>query len=298
MPRGDARGPAVAGVRIQHSEKVWWPGEGITKLDVARHYAAVAPRMLPGLKGHGLTVERCPDGIDGECFFQKNFDRDSCAGLPTRAIPTKNAEHLVHYVIGGSLRTLIVLVNLGSIAVHVMNCRVGSLQRPTWAIFDLDPSSGEFADAAKASVTLRKILQELGLRSYPKTTGGRGLHVLVPLRRGPAQERVREFVHAISHEMARRSPDLVTVEMSKAGRGRRVFADWIRNAFGETIAAPYSVRRRPGAPVSTPLDWDEVEPGLNPIRFNLRNIEVRLAEADPWAGFLQATQPLPDVTLG
>jgi len=287
----------VGGVRIKHPNKVWWPAEGITKLDVANHYAAVASRMLPWLKDRPLTAERCPDGIGGECFYQKNFEHGLGPNVPTRAIPAQNGQEIVHYVIGGSVRTLLTLVELGCIAVHVMNCRVGSLDRPDWLTFDLDPSSGEFAEAAKASLTLRKILQELGLHSYPKTTGGRGLHVLVPLRHGPNQERVRDFAHGVCQEMARRSPDLITTELAKAKRGRRVFADWIRNAFGETIAAPYSVRRRAGAPVSVPLEWDEVEPKLDPNRFELRNIETRLAQPDPWAASLLRTQRLPDLPL-
>ena len=235
------------------------------------HYALVAPRMLPWLNKRLLTAERCPDGITGNCFFEKNFGKDLPASVTTCAVPAGNTEKIVHYVVGGAKETLLMLVNLGCVAIHVMNCEAGSLDAPDWLAFDLDPSSGQFRDAAKAANVLRKVLEELKIRSFPKTTGGRGLHVLVPLRRGPNQEQVRLVAHGISQEMARRSPTMITVEMRKAQRQNRVFSDWLRNAFGQTIVAPYSVRCRPGAPVSTPLHWDEVSPQLDPSQFNIRN---------------------------
>jgi bifunctional non-homologous end joining protein LigD len=199
-------------------------------------------------------------------------------------------------VIGGSTKTLLALVNLGCIAMHIMNCRTGSLDRPDWLAFDLDPGSGAFADAAKAGRLLREVLDDRGIRSYPKTSGGRGLHVLVPLRRGPTQETVRAFARDVGAVMAERSPRLVTVTMSKTKRRGRVFADALRNAFGQTLVAPYSVRRRPRAPVSTPLDWDEVDARLDPARYNLRTIERRVADADPWADFWTRRQSLPAIS--
>ena len=283
----------VAGVGITHPDKVWWPEEGITKMDVARYYGAISPRILPWLRNHPLTAERCPEGMRGECFFQKNFLENLPAGIPTQAIPAESDGEIVHYIIGGEKKTLLELVNLGCIAIHVMNCEIDSLDHPDWLTFDLDPSSGKFADAAKAASVLRKILVELRVRSYPKTSGGKGIHVLVPLERGPHQKKVRDFARRISNEMASRSPELITVEMSKSKRQGRVFVDWLRNAFGQTIAAPYSARRRPGCPISTPLDWDEVTPGLDPLRFNLHTIEGRLGPKDPWADFWVSRQPLP-----
>jgi bifunctional non-homologous end joining protein LigD len=283
------------GVVISHPDKVWWPGEGIRKLDVARFYDAIAPRLLPWMADRPLVAERCPDGMRGECFFQKNFADGLPVGVPTKAIAAESAGRTVQYVIGGSKKTLLALVNLGCIAVHVMNCRTGSLDRPDWLAFDLDPSSGAFADAARAGHLLREILDERGIRSYPKTSGGRGLHVLVPLRRGPTQDAVRAFAQKIGTAMAERAPRLVTVAMSKAQRRRRVFADALRNAFGQTIVAPYSVRRRPKAPVSTPLDWDEVDARLDPARYNVRTTERRIAGADPWADFWTHRQQLRDI---
>jgi bifunctional non-homologous end joining protein LigD len=295
-PRATRDAARVSGVLITHPDKVWWPGEGITKVDVARFYAEIAPQLLPWMADRPLTAERCPDGMRGECFFQKNFADGLPAGVPTKAIAAESAARTVRYVIGGSTKTLLALVNLGCIAMHIMNCRTGSLDRPDWLAFDLDPGSGAFADAAKAGRLLREVLDDRGIRSYPKTSGGRGLHVLVPLRRGPTQETVRAFARDVGAVMAERSPRLVTVTMSKTKRRGRVFADALRNAFGQTLVAPYSVRRRPRAPVSTPLDWDEVDARLDPARYNLRTIERRVADADPWADFWTRRQSLPAIS--
>ena len=285
----------VAGVTISHPGKVWWPDEGITKLDVVRFYADVAPRLRPWLMERPLVAERCPDGMRGECFFQKNFPKGQPPDVPTTAITAASTGRTVHYVVGGSTKTLLALVNLGGIAVHVMNSRRRALQRPDWLAFDLDPGSGAFADAARAGRLLREILDDLRVRSYPKTSGGRGLHVLVPLRPGPTQDEVRAVAQEVGRVLAERAPGLVTTEMSLAKRRGRVFADALRNAFGQTIVTPYSVRRRPRAPVSTPLAWDEVEATLDPAQYNLRTLDRRLAGADPWADFWARRQPLPEV---
>jgi bifunctional non-homologous end joining protein LigD len=283
----------VAGVRITHPDKLWWPDERITKLDVVRYYDGIAGRILPWLDRRPLTAERCPDGMKGECFFQKDFSDGLPPGVPTRAIAAESAKKTVHYVIGGAKETLLALVNLGCIAIHVMNCRTDSLEQPDWLAFDLDPSTGKFSDAARAGLALHAVLEELGVRSYPKTSGGRGLHVFAPLRRGASQESVRAFAQSVGAELARRQPRLVTIEMSKSRRGKRVFADPLRNAFGQTIVPPYSVRRRRRAPVSTPLDWSEVDPKLDPAAFNMGSAERRFAGKDPWTGFWKHRQTLP-----
>ena len=278
--RPSARGPSastearVAGVPIRRADKVWWPDEGITKGDVARFYHGVASRIVPWTAGRPLVAERCPDGMSGSCFFQKNFPRGLPDDVPRTRIVAESTGRAVHYVVGGSEKTLLSLVELGCIAIHVMNSRVPSLERPDWLAFDLDPSSGSFSDAAKAGRVLHRILEELRIRSYPKTSGARGLHVLVPLRPVADQVAVRAFARGVARLMAEQAPELVTVDANKRARGGRVFADSQRNASGQTIVAPYSVRRRPKAPVSTPLAWDEVQPRLDPARFNLRTIRT------------------------
>ncbi len=284
------------GVTITRPAKVWWPEEGITKLDVARHYAAVSPRLTPWLNERPLVVERCPDGLEGDCFIQKNFVSGLPAGTPAVTIPVKGARRTTRYVVGGSLTTVVALVNLGAIAIHVMNCRRADLDRPDWMAFDLDPEQGGFAAAARVGQLLRALLTGLGLRGYPKTSGGRGLHVLIPLRRGPTQTEVRGAARAIAARLAARAPSLATTASARAERRGRVFIDVLRNAFGQTIVAPYAVRCRPGAPVSTPLAWDEVQATLDPAALNLRTVERRLAGRDPWHDFWARRQRLPAPT--
>ena len=291
MKRSGGRAEAtIGGVRITHPDKLWWPDDGITKGDVAAFYDRIAPEILPWLKDRPLTAERCPEGMAGPCFFQKNFPE---AGVPTVPIRAESTGKIVHYVAGGSKAALLALVNFGCIAIHVMNCRKGSLDRPDWLAFDLDPSGGGFRDAARAGLLLREALDEEKIRSFPKTSGSRGLHVFVPLRAGATQAGARAFAAELGARLAARRPSLVTVEISKAKRGGRVYADAMRNAFGQTIVPPYSVRRRPKAPVSTPLDWSEVDPKLDPASFHIRNFEKRLARADPWKDFWKSRQKLP-----
>lgn len=284
----------IGGVRISHPDKLWWPDEGITKGALVRYYDAVWPRIRPWVRDRPLTAERCPDGIRGSCFYQKNFAPDAApAAAPRLGQRAASTGRDVHYLVGGARSTLLAMTNLGCIAIHVMAGRTDQLDQPDWMAFDLDPSSGSFADAAKAGRALRVVLDELGVRSFPKTSGSRGLHVFVPLRRGPSSSDVTAVASAIGEELARRKPGLVTAEQRKAARVGRVYADAFRTAAWQTVAAPYSVRRRPSAPISTPLDWAEVKPGLDPVRWNVRTIGRRLSGEDPWAEFWKARQRLP-----
>jgi bifunctional non-homologous end joining protein LigD len=177
---------------------------------------------------------------------------------------------------------------------HVMNSRTDLLDRPDWLAFDLDPSDG-FPSAAKAGLLLRDRLSDHGLESFAKTSGGRGLHVFVPLRRGASQEQVRAYAAAIAKELATSHPKLVTVESRKAKRRAPVYLDIMRNALGQTIVPPFSVRWRPHAPVSMPLNWDEVSPRLNPDLFNIRTAERRIAAKSPWSCFFGHRQTLPRI---
>jgi bifunctional non-homologous end joining protein LigD len=283
----------VAGVVISNPDKVWWPDEGITKADIARFYDGIWSHLALSLKDRPLTAERCPDGLAGTCFYQKDFPADKPPPGPRRVVRASSTGKDVPYVVGGLRPTLMGMVNLGCIAIHVMSTRATEMHQVDWLAFDLDPQTGEFADAARAGLALRKILDEVRLISYPKTSGGRGLHVFCPLRAGVTPQNAVAAAVALGGELARREPTLVTVEFSKAKRGARVFADAMRNAFGQTIVAPYSVRRRPGAPVSTPLAWDEVSPRLDPAAFNVRTFSKRMARDNPWSDFWRRRQALP-----
>jgi bifunctional non-homologous end joining protein LigD len=288
----NAGGARLGEVTITNPDKVWWPDDGITKLDVATHYARVAPRLLPWTTDRPLTVERCPDGMLGPCFYQKNFALAEKLGVTTRAIRAASVNRIVHYPLANDLRTLLILVNLGGLSLHLMNCRASSLERPDWRAFDLDPPA-RFADAVRAAGVLRDVLDAAGLRGYAKTTGGKGLHVLVPLRPGPDHADVMAYAQRVAEEMVTKAPALVTTAFSKSGRGGRVYIDVGRNVFGATVVAPYSVRRRPHAPVSTPLAWHEVTPDLDPASLNVRTVADRLRSADPWRKVWSDLQELP-----
>lgn len=285
---------SIGGIAMSNADKVWWPDDGITKGDIARYYHAVSSLLLPWMRDRPLTAERCPDGMLGGCFYRKNFPEGNIpVGAPRLRLRAESTGKDVNYLVGGTLEALLGLVRLGCISVHVMNSRVPSMHDADWLAFDLDPSSGEFSDTVRAGTELRAILDDHGLVSFPKTSGSRGLHVFVPLRAGHTQEDVTAFAVRIGEDLARRKPDLVTMQWSKKARGARVYADPFRNSYLQTIVTPYSVRRRPGATISMPLAWDEVTVKLDPRRFTIRTLEKRIASGDPWADFKKQAQRLP-----
>ena len=284
----------IGGVTISNADKVWWPDERITKGDIARYYHAISPLVLPWMRDRPLTAERCPDGMLGGCFYKKNFPEGNIpVEVPRLRLRAASTGKDVNYLVGGTLDALLGLVRVGCISVHVMNSRVRSMRDADWLAFDLDPSSGEFSDTISAGRALRAILDEHGIVSFPKTSGSRGLHVFVPLPAGQSQDDVTAFAVRIGEELARREPDLITMAHSKSARGARVYADPFRNAYLQTVVAPYSVRRRPGATISMPLAWDEVTARLDPRRFTVRTLENRVASGDPWSDFKKRAQRLP-----
>ncbi len=284
----------IGGVTVSHPDKVWFPDDGITKGDVVRFYDAISAHILPWLRDRPLVAERCPDGLAGGCFYQKDFPEGRApADVPRVTVRASTTGKDVRYLVGGSKRAMLALANLSCIAMHVMAARADRLHEPDWLALDMDPMSGEFADAARAGLALRALLDEHKLRSFPKTSGSRGLHVFLSLRPGHTDEQAVAFATRLGEELAKREPRLVTMVRSKSERGARVYADPFRNGYMQTIVSPYSVRRRPHAPVSTPLAWDEVSPKLDPARFTIRTLEKRLAKADPWKDLKRSAVRLP-----
>jgi bifunctional non-homologous end joining protein LigD len=282
----------LCGITITHPGKPFWPDDGLSKLDLAQFYARIAGQILPWMKNRAIVMERCPEGVRKACFYQKQAPPNLPDGVPTVRIPAPTAGRDIDYILGGTRKTLLALVNLGCIAMHVTNSRVDQLDKPDWIAFDLDPSDG-FASAARAALLLRDKLEDHGLEGYVKTSGGRGLHVFVPLRRGATEDRVRAYASVIAREMAVQHPKLVTVEARKAKRKAPVYLDVMRNASGQTIVPPFAVRWRPRAPVSMPLDWDEVSPRLDPAIFTIKTAERRMAAKAPWSSFFGHRQTLP-----
>jgi bifunctional non-homologous end joining protein LigD len=284
----------LGGAIITNPSKPFWPDDGLTKLDLAQFYSRIAGQIVPWMKGRAVTLERCPEGMRKACFFQKQGPATLPAGIPTVSIPAAAAGGDVEWIVGGTRKTLLTLVNLGCIAMHVMDSRVDQLDMPDWLAFDLDPADS-FASAARVALLLRDKLEDHGLEPYVKTSGGRGLHVFVPLRRGAAQARVRAYASAIAAEMSAEYPALVTVESRKARRRAPVYLDTMRNDARQTIVPPFSVRWRPRAPVSMPLDWDEVSPRLDPNVFTIKTAERRMGAKAPWSSFFGHRQTLPRV---
>jgi bifunctional non-homologous end joining protein LigD len=296
MKRSDPLAPRNLPIALSNPGKLFWPEEGYTKLDLAEYYQAIFPKLAPYVKDRILSLERCPDGMRGECFYQKEKPQ----GMPADTL-AKRIRHAgrsaksTNYVVGGSLVTQLALVNLGCIAVHIANSRTETLRQPDWVCFDIDPESGQFADAARTGQHVKEALVNLGLASFAKTSGSRGLHVFVPIRTGPGTDEVLSFAQGFCARVAAAYPEELTVEHSIAARRGRVYLDPFRNGFVQTIVAPFSVRRRPKAPVSTPLEWSEVKPTLNPSDFNIGNFAARMKRADPWEDFFHSRQAIKNV---
>lgn len=282
---------------LSHPKKIFWPNEGYTKFDVAEYYKSIFPKLAPYLRDRILSLERCPDGMLGKCFYQKERPKGMPRGTASKRIPhSGRSGKSTNYIVGGSLKIHLALVNLGCIAVHIANSRVATLHKPDWVCFDLDPQSRQFGDAVRAAWYVKEALEALGLVSFVKTSGGRGLHVLVPLRVGPRTEEILSFAERFCAKVASAHPEELTVEHSVLARGGRVYLDPFRNAFMQTVVAPFSVRPYPRAPISTPLDWSEVESSLNPSDFNLGSFAIRMKRPDPWEGFFGSRQSLKDAT--
>ena len=281
--------------KISNPDKVFWPDEGYTKLDLVNFYRDVFPALHPYVNDRILTLERCPDGLEGECFYQKERPQSMPPDTPTKRIANvSGARKATNYVVGGALATQLTMANLGCIPVHICGSRAKTFPKPDWVCFDLDPGSGKFEDAARAGVLVKELLDGLGLISFPKTSGSRGLHVFVPIQVGPDADLVLKFAEQFVAKLASEHPKQLTVEHAIAARGKRVYLDAFRNGAVQTVVSPYSVRRKPHAPVSTPLTWSEVQPSLIPASFNLGNFRSRLKKKDPWAEFFRSRQPLPN----
>jgi bifunctional non-homologous end joining protein LigD len=282
-------------VQLTHPDKVLFPADGITKRDLARYYADVAGQMLPWLRDRPISMVRYPDGLGGPRFFQKN----ASAYFPDwirRVVVSKEGGQVEH-VICDKPATLVYLANQACIEIHEFTSRADKLDAPDQMVFDFDPPDGAaFADVRRAALWARDLLGgELGLTSFVRTTGGRGLHVHVPLNRRADFDAVRDFTHHVAQVLARRYPDAITAEQRKDKRGQRIYADVMRNAYAQTVVASYGVRARPGAHVATPLDWAEVEDEkLAPGRFTMATVRARLSGRDPWAGFTQSGQGLSE----
>jgi bifunctional non-homologous end joining protein LigD len=272
-------GPRV--VPVSRPDKVLFPDEGITKLELAQYYVAVADVMLPHLAGRPIALERFPDGLKGQRFYQKDVGPSAPEWLHRVSVRKRGGE--LTQIVCDDAATLVYLADQACITPHVWLSRVDRPHHPDQLVFDLDPPSYEaFLEARRTALAIRTLLAELQLAGCAKTTGGKGLHVIVPLDGETDYAGVRRFADALGRVLQRRDPTRVTTEFHKEHRGGRLFLDTTRNAYAQHIVAPYGVRARPGAPVATPLAWAEVEdPDLRPELFSLRTVPRRVQSGEP-----------------
>lgn len=262
---------------ITHPDKVLFPDDGITKGELAEYYAAMAPLMLPHLRGRPVTMERFPSGIGQKGFWQKSVAKGFPAWLERVAVPKKGG--VVYHPVVTDAESLQWLTNQNTVTQHVWTSRVPDLDHPDVCVFDLDPSADDAGAVRVAALGLRALLQELGLPSWVKTSGSKGFHVLVPLDRKAPIGTVADFAQAVGVAFVARAPGQLTQEFSKRDRKGRIYVDTARNGYGATFAAAYTVRARTGAPVSAPVTWDEMQRGkVTPQSFNLRNMPARIAK--------------------
>jgi bifunctional non-homologous end joining protein LigD len=282
----EAKGSAPRVVAVTNPDKLLYPADGITKADVVAYYRKVAPKLLPFLKDRPVTLERLPDGLGEKKphFWQKNTPASYPQWIPRAALETEQGKR-VNYVLVNDLATLLYLVNQGTLTFHPWLSRIGSLDRPDFVLFDLDPGKASFADAMTVARKLREELEAEGREAVVKTSGKTGLHVLVPWRDAGGYDEARSWALEVATRVAEAMPETATTEIRKAKRGNRLYIDVLQNARGHHAVPPYVLRAIPGAPVSTPLRWDELKRGLTPAKFTLRTIPTRLArqKRDPLA---------------
>jgi bifunctional non-homologous end joining protein LigD len=280
-------------VVISHPDKLLFPGDGISKAELAGYYEAIAPVMLPHLRRRPVTMERFPSGIDKQGFIQKTVDKGFPPWLERVEVPKHDGS--VRHPLIDDVRALLWMANQNCITPHVWNRRVPDLYHPDLCVFDLDPGRDEPAVLRGAALALRDLLAELGLASWVKTTGSKGYHIAVPLDRGADVDRVSSFADRVGAELVRRDPAHLTQQFSKAERGGRIYVDTGRNHYSATFAAAYAVRPRPGAPVSAPCTWDELAAGAAaPQAFTLRTMAARVAAVgDLWRDLHDRPAALP-----
>ena len=280
--RDDGAGDGARRAALTNLDKVYWPEDGTTKGDLLAYYRAVAPWLLPYMRDRPLVLTRFPDGIHGKSFFQKDAPEWTPRWIRTVRVWSEETRRDIEHFLVDDVESLLHVVNLGSIPLHVWSSRAPDLARPDWCVVDLDPKEAPFAHVVRIARALHALCEDLNLPVHVKTTGQAGLHVMVPLGGQCTHAQSRDLALVLARRVADELPDIATLARSIPARGGRVYLDCFQNGQGKTIVAPFSVRPRPGAPVSTPLEWGEVNGRLDPRRFTIRTVPGRLRKkGDP-----------------
>ena len=292
--KASSAGPTVVGgMTLSHPDRVLFPDPAVTKLELARYYETVSDWILPHVKDRPLTLLRCPEGYQKECFYQKHANDQIPDVIGRVEVPEDHGTAC--YMAAHTLDALLALVQMGVLEIHTWGATQDKLDRPDRMILDLDPDpSVDWPSVMEAAQLVRALLSELNLRSFVKTTGGKGLHVVLPLQRVHTWDEVKTFSKAVSEHLARMIPDRFVATMSKAKRRGRIYVDYLRNGQGATAVAAYSTRARPGATVSMPITWNELSDRMRSDSFTLLNVEERLRRLtkDPWAEYSSTKQRL------
>jgi bifunctional non-homologous end joining protein LigD len=277
-------------VSFSNLDKVLFPQQTITKAQIIEYYIKLAPRMLDLMKDRPIVLTRYPDGVDEKGFYEKNKPEGTPSWVKTVTIHSETAKRDVNYILVSDLDTLIWLANLAAIEIHMPLSRVDDREKPDFVLFDIDPEPpATFKDAIDVSCLLKEKLDQLGLRSYVKTSGKKGLHIVIPIQREYTYRRTREFAHVVGQHLARETEKVVS-EFSDTKKPNKVFIDYTQNSHGKTMVVPYGLRATPDATVSTPLEWAEVKKGLKPEDLNLFTVVKR--KKDPWKEILKNRQKL------
>jgi bifunctional non-homologous end joining protein LigD len=286
----------AARVRITHPERVVFPGTNVTKGDVAAYYLAVMPKLLPEIAGRPLSIIRCPDGAGSACFFQKHHADTLGSAVKSVALREKGGS-TGRYLYVDDARAVIELVQMNALEFHPWGSRVDEPDKPDVLVFDLDPAPGiAWPDLVDAAKDVRAALRGFKLESYARLSGGKGLHIVVPIRRGPGWDEAKAFCERVAVAMSAANPRKYLSTASKAEREGRIFIDWLRNARGATSVASWSLRARAGAPVAVPVSWSELARIKGPAAFDIFGAMKCAAakRADPWPGFAALRQSLPN----
>lgn len=284
----DLPSPVLRSVSLTHPDRVLYPALGVTKAELALYYAHVAERMLPHVVRRPLTLVRCPQGNEEQCFFQKHPGRDAGPEIARVPIAEKRGTH--DYMVVEDVEGLLALVQMGALEIHTWGSRIERLEHPDQLVFDIDPDEGlAWSRVVDAAQLVRTRLAALHLPSFLKTTGGKGLHVVVPIEPLAEWDEVRRFCKAFVETLAKQEPERYLTNISKAKRHGKILLDYLRNSRGATAVAPYSTRARAQATVATPLAWEELDTKLRPEQLTVETVPARIAaqKRDPWADFFE-----------
>ncbi|SRR5258708_7926285 len=263
-------------MKLTNLDKIFWPKEKYTKGDVLEYYQKIAPYILPYLKDRPESLNRYPSGIGGKNFFQKDVDHMPPDWVKTKSIYSESNNANINYLICNDAATLLYMANLGCIEINPWFSTIKHLDKPDYAVIDLDPEKISFDKVVEVALAVHKILDNLKIPNYCKTSGATGLHIYIPLGAKYTYDQAKDFSHLIAVLANRKLPQITSLERHPAKRQKKVYLDYLQNRKGQTLVAPYSLRPKPGATVATPLEWKEVKKGLSPQDFNIQNIFSRL----------------------